>query len=505
MRVSIPRPVQLVIDDVGWREGWRDDAQGGPFRAGLNRLLGPADYAAIAAVGAALGIRPTAAMVLCEWDKTNACATQPTCTQAGTAWDNRPRAGAWSDETAELFRNRAAHLELAMHGVGHEHWDNGVRTRAEWYSQFKQKWRWPDLQGHLRVFREILDQHGLGPAAGHRLPPNFIPCAFQYLWDEADPESTSALIATAGVRYGSTPYSCLDRRSPLLAADGGVDHGVLMLDRGNSGVPWDVVDRVPANVHGESAGAESAAPGSICGIHWPNLLSETPEQNHIAVGHWVEYLRKVAAVPGQFLAANARESFAQWAYHRFGRIVSRDGGFELDLSAVPGPVISIIGDMPVIVEVSGAAAAEFAFAGAGPVLWQRQQDGRTFLALKHAGTARMATSRRAARAESAPRPLVRRDGTFNVLDLRPAATGLELDIEMYGTQPVTIVPGFAPGACEVTHGRLRIVARREDAADRTLTLQIAGHDIQGETGTLRIARTGCGHPSPVDAARVLNR
>ena len=86
-----------------------------------------------------------------------------------------------------------------------------------------------------------------------------------------------------------------------------------------------------------------------------------------------------------------------------------------------------------------------------------------------------------------------------------AATGLELDIEMYGTQPVTIVPGFAPGACEVTHGRLRIVARREDAADRTLTLQIAGHDIQGETGTLRIARTGCGHPSPVDAARVLNR
>jgi hypothetical protein len=489
MHVSIPRPVQLVIDDVGWRDGWRIDAQGGPFRAGLDRRLGPADYAAIAELGAALGVRPTAAMVLCEWDKTNVCATQPTCTQAGAAWDNRPRAGAWTDEAADIFRTRAAHLELAMHGVGHEHWDNGVRIRAEWYSQHRQKWHWPDLLGHLRVFRDILDQHGLGPAAGHRLPPNFVPCAFQYLWDETDPEDIGALIATAGVLYGSTPYSCLDRRTPLLAPDGGVDHGVLLLDRGSSGVPWDVTDRVPVKVHGAGAGAESATPGCICGIHWPNLLSAKPEANHVAVAHWVEYLRQVAAVPGQFLAANARECFAQWAYHRFGRVAPRGDAVELDLSQVPESVLRIIGDMPAIVEVNGGTGAEFAVAGSGRVLWQRQQNDRTFLALKHAGAVRTAALLRP-RAESAPPPLVRRDGTFNVLDLRPIADGLEIDIEMYGTQPLSVRPEFGPGACEVVRGRLRVVDHRASNADSSLTLLLAGHDVQGETVTVRIHRAG---------------
>jgi hypothetical protein len=34
-RPSIRRAVQLVLDDVGWREGWPLNDTGGPFRAGI--------------------------------------------------------------------------------------------------------------------------------------------------------------------------------------------------------------------------------------------------------------------------------------------------------------------------------------------------------------------------------------------------------------------------------------------------------------------------------------
>jgi len=58
MQVSIPRAVQLVLDDVGWREGWRLDDPGGPYRAGIDRLLDVRHYDAIADIGAALSVLP---------------------------------------------------------------------------------------------------------------------------------------------------------------------------------------------------------------------------------------------------------------------------------------------------------------------------------------------------------------------------------------------------------------------------------------------------------------
>ena len=58
MQVSIPRAVQLVLDDVGWREGWRLDDAGGSHRAGIDRLLDVRDYDAIPDIGAALSMFP---------------------------------------------------------------------------------------------------------------------------------------------------------------------------------------------------------------------------------------------------------------------------------------------------------------------------------------------------------------------------------------------------------------------------------------------------------------
>lgn len=598
-QVALPRAVQLVIDDVGWREGWRLDDQGGPFRAGVDRLLEPADYQAIADLGRQLHIRPTAAMILREWDLHNRCATVPTATPEGAAWDNTARHGDWMAAAAEIVRTQAGHLELALHGVGHEHWQDGVMTRAEYYGrQPGTKWPWEVLQAHLKLFGDLLDDHGLGRAAGHRFPQHFVPCAFCYLWDETDPESTGALIAGAGTRYGSTPFASLSGTPTPLAIDGGVDHGLMVLDRGSNGVPWYVYDTVPAQVMGEvvdedaafladlaagapalsaeelelllarrvagraedrerllgahrpllarvcryqtGLGAPAAAlaaageaalaravdefpadtqatfetvaeqyirealqqavaaaeggpsrppmmSGSICGIHWPNLLREDPADNGQAVARWADYLGRVGEQPGQMLAANTRECFAQWAYHTFGRVTGHADGFSLDLSALPEVLRPLVADLPVVVEVSGYIRPGRPVSETLRPVWYRRQGARAFLAVKvvdgRAGDIRFDP-------RSPLEPVVYREHTANILDLVPTAAGLDLQVEIYGRQTIEIVTGFVPSGCEVIDGRLTLEADQWQPALGLYRLRVRGEDLQGEIGWLRVTRRG---------------
>jgi len=81
--VLIPMPIQVVIDDVGWWSGKDGSQQQEPFRTGISRHHTMADYEAIIQLGRALGIRPQAAMVLCEWDRKNILRELPESTWIG--------------------------------------------------------------------------------------------------------------------------------------------------------------------------------------------------------------------------------------------------------------------------------------------------------------------------------------------------------------------------------------------------------------------------------------
>ncbi|MBI2298841.1 MAG: hypothetical protein HYU66_07820 [Armatimonadetes bacterium] len=478
LQVGIPRAVQLVIDDVGWREGWSLADQDGPWRAGIGRLLEPDDYAAVADLGEQLGIRPSAATILCEWDRENLCRWYPTTTAQRDRWDNASLRGDWSDAAAEVFGTRSAHLELALHGVGHEHWDEHGRTRAEWFDGRGRKWDWDVLRGHLDCFRGLLDQHGLGPADGHRLPLHFVPCAFCYEWDDADPTATGALATGAGVELVSLPFqnSGLHRRSPLAAPDGGVDHGALVIDRGHSGVPWDSADSVPTEVMTQ---------GSVLGVHWPNLLAAHPEENGRAVARWVEHLRAVGEVAGQRLAANVRECHAQWAYSTFGRVTATDDGFALDLSGLPAEVAAGVGDMPVVVDMGDYVRLGRASGEGARVVWYRRQGARAFLGVKMDGRA---ASLRFDPAAGPIEPVVFREGTYNVLDVRESADGLRVELEMFGRQVVAVAMGFPPVAVEVEAGELRVEGSRKHAALGVCSVTVSAHDVQGARGTILLRR-----------------
>jgi hypothetical protein len=458
----IPRPIQLVIDDVGWREGWDLSAGGGPYRAGVDRLLSPDDYAAVAELGRRLGIRPQCAMVLCEWDRENACADYPTSTHAGNRWDNRPRLGPWLGESAALIRDNGAHFEFALHGVGHEHWENGMRTRAEWFGGGLHE-RWPAsvLTGHLECFRRIMRQNGFTVGNETRLPASFVPCAFRYLWDGNDPESTGAVMAAAGVRQASTPFSCCTFvQADLLAEDGGFDHDLFVLDRGNCKIPYNVYDTVPA----------APIPNSICGTHWPNLLRPDPAENGAAIGRWEVYLRSLADQPGAMLARNMAETVSQWFHWRFSTLTSEDGGWCLDLGHLPARARALGLVHPAVIKHPLSAGTiqseDCAVLGA----WKRGTWG--FAAVQpdngRTGSFRFGVE-----------PTTNcwtEPGTCDLLDSRRLGTNQHLRLRVYGEQNVTWA-GSVPEQITVTGAEARLAAVTSDGA--SCRLRLGGDPIRG--------------------------
>lgn len=476
--ISIPKPVQLVIDDVGWREGWDLSARGGPWRAGVNRLLGPADYHAIANIGQALGIRPQAAMVLCEWDTENVCAQFPTTTQQGIAWDNSSRIGPWADEAAEVLIERAEHIELALHGVGHEHWEDGQRFRAEWFgSDPTEIWDTGVLRSHAHCFRQILDQHRLGPDWGVSFPKSFVPAAFRFYWNNHDPQSTGALMHSLGVRYCSTPFSaCCFLSGEPERPDGGFDHQLIVLDRGEGGVPWNVLATVP----------EALPTTAICGCHWPNVLMENPAANEESVAKWVAYLRQIDAGEGRMLAKTMAETVSQWLYHSFGDVEADGLRGILDTAGIPTYAKlnrlaeTVVAKVPLGAgeHVSGVQAS-----GCRAVAtWETEGWGYVVL---RPDRLRCSFEVQVGRQ---PMPLVvLRKGTYDVLDLvQESNRVVRLRVRVYGRQLIDLRLPFTMGSVESSNPNVvvRGIDNRPGAPDSAIVLE--GRDIQGEEGEITI-------------------
>jgi len=415
-------------------------------------------------------------MVLCEWDKANVCAQFPTTTQQGEAWDNSSRIGEWADESARVFLDRAAHIEFAMHGVGHEHWDDGVPTRAEWFGRTPdERWPWDVLQGHLECFRLILSQYGLDTAHGVSFPPSLVPCAFRFYWDDADPESTGALMKQAGVRFCSTPFSsCCFAGGPPDKADGGFDHGLIVLDRGSSGVRWDAYSTVP-----------DALPNtSICGIHWPNVLTPDPMDNRESVSMWVSYLERIRNAEGLMLARNMAETCSQWLYHSYATLRCERDRLVLDATEIPSVAWEndLVGNPIVKIPVANDECVSAIRSNDCHAVACWETDGWAFIVLR-LGDSRRCTFEVSFGPHMMPMVALG-DGTHDVIDLSERGRVARLALRMYGRQTVSLRLPFRPAAADSTNPDLVIHGLQYDLHSRLAALDVSGRDIHGEQGEI---------------------
>lgn len=338
IRASIPIALQIVIDDVGWWCGTDDNKTGGPFRTGFCREHVPADYQAIIDLGRRLHMRPQAAMILADWDRTNLLRRLPSATWMGAGWDNSFKSDPRLDETSALLAENSRHIELALHGVGHEFWSDGVPTRAEWHDQTGQMRPRDQVEAHLDAFMEIWNQNSLGSD-----PFSFVPTAFLHRF--GDPEGLAPILARRGIRYTSSPYGRMFFHQPSDAGDFGIDGGLLMLDRGTDPLRWFTAE--PDAIEGEITGA-------ICGMHWPNLLARDPARNSEVIDRWVRFLAPYDTRFDRMLGPDTSASFSQLVYHRWTRLKTDPDGLEFDFSRLeaatgllPSFYLKITADQPI--------------------------------------------------------------------------------------------------------------------------------------------------------------
>lgn len=319
IRVFIPMPLQVVIDDVGWWSGEDSSLSQGPYRTGINRNHVPADYQAIADLGCELGIRPQAAFVACEWDRENILSQLPTSTWMGGDWDNSKWIGPWLEEAADIIRQNRKHLEITIHGVGHEYWEGGTFTRAEWTDSNGQMRPLDQVQLHLEYFGKILNQHNLGP-----FPKSFVPAAFRHCFGPSDSRQVSLaeILKTWGVNYINTPFSSIYHRERVQHEYFGFDSGVMTIDRGDDEFPWLVFPAEPS----------SLLTGPTCGMHWPNMLHPSPERNREALLKWVNYLKPYDEKPDMMLAPDSEAFQYQLKHHALTRVNFIRNSVELDFT-----------------------------------------------------------------------------------------------------------------------------------------------------------------------------
>jgi hypothetical protein len=317
--VTIPMPIQIVIDDVGWWSGEDGHEKQEPYRTGISRNHVPADYQAIVDLGKELNIRPQAAMVLCEWDKENILQHLPTSTWMGENWDNKKWMGPWLEEAAEIIINNKKHFEFTIHGIGHEYWNHGKFTRAEWADKKGVMRNREQIEAHLDFYEKLMNQYDLGP-----FPTSFVPTAFCHSFgpSEGNTVSMAEVLRRRGVNYINTPFEDMFHADRVSHGVFGFDHDVITVDRGRDLLSWKSIGEVP----------DGEFNGPTCGLHWPNILHPDPDRNGEIVDGWVEFLKPYNEKLDSLLARDSEEFCHQLVHHGCTTLEITDNHIKLDLS-----------------------------------------------------------------------------------------------------------------------------------------------------------------------------
>jgi hypothetical protein len=318
--VSIPMPIFLVVEDVGWWQGADGSANNQPFRNGFSRRHCLDDYRALCRLAKKLQMRIALGMVLGEWDRTNLLKNIVGATWQGAAWDNRIDRVSRLDETAQYLCDHRKYLEIALHGLCHEFWQDGLMVRSEFHDDDGVMRRERIVRSHIEAFGALLKQNNLPD-----FPRLFIPPALKHSFGNGK-KSVQAILHDYGLRYVITDFSRARQYSPPLYDKITWECGVGLLERGKSPVAWNQPAALPPVW-------DFVNP--VLPLHWSNLLHPDPAQNNEVIDRWANFLLAATTGPDCIAAGDIDSCWQQTAVAQLATLQTNNRELLIDLHRVP--------------------------------------------------------------------------------------------------------------------------------------------------------------------------
>jgi hypothetical protein len=314
--LTIPMPLQVIVDDVGWWSGKDGSRINQPYRTGMSRDHVPEDYAALAEFGRKLHTKIMAGLVLCEWDKVNLLRKLPSSTWMGTQWSMAGHREDEKEKAAWIIRNARENIEIGLHGIGHEFWKNKKMQRAEFHNRQCEMRERDIIRKHLEYFFKLMEQYDLASRLSCFIPP-----AMKHSFGNGD-EGFQKLLYEVGISYVATHFKKARLYSKPIHPKVTWECGVMLVDRGKHAPVWNDTNCDPV----------FSFDGPILPLHWPNILHHDPEKNSMVVDRWVKFIKTGAEKKGCVLSRNFRSCVTQFSYKMFSKIDKINNGYIVDLS-----------------------------------------------------------------------------------------------------------------------------------------------------------------------------
>ena len=476
IKVTMPFPMTVTIDDVGREYSWRDDQS--------KHVVD--DYKNLVYIGERVGTRLMCAFMVAYFDKNNICAKYPTTTISGRDWDNTKNLN-MQDEIMQYVKNNSAYIEYGLHGVDHRmYWDAHLvpdgfggpnkelfKHYGEWYDVGGVKpWNSMAVEEHIHAFDDISKQYGFS------FPRSMVPPHHAYYYNPKSDESTAALLVEYGLKYVTTDFYKI---AELLPKEG-IDHGVLLTHRDFGELPHDAIGTTIENIVDTTSFM----------THFANFYAKHPNDNRTVADKWIEWFNiKVKDNPDRYVPKNNAQLNSQWLYHKYSTIsIDKDNNaiiVVIDNSEMPAEAYEhdLIGNLVLKVALLGDQHVSYADIDGGNITGYYEDRGYGYIILPRLDKS-VHKLHFIIGSTYLPEYLLY-EGTYNVFSFKSTEDECAIELEMFGTQTLKVNILFE--AKKVTSSNPDVLVRSYDynSEECLVIICLRASDIQGDITTMTIS------------------
>ncbi len=329
--VTIPKPMQLCLDDIGWFFGADQRESNLPSRTGVHRRHVLEDYIIIEELGKGLNQKINCMLVIGEWDRKKRLAKIPYSNKWGKNWEGSEY---WDEAEAHKifdFCNSTNFIEFGWHGLLHDAWnDEGqlVGTELSLPEGMKRgnPVSLPDddyMRIHFDAWFEIYNDWGFkSPIRAFASP-----CGAR---NNLEDGRMTRMLKEYNFQFwqnGTGPAKYNPYWKDLLENGTLVQNGIICNMKNKAMGPWEVYDMDPETL--EPLPYEKLG---INGGHWVNFLRYNPKKNMENLEGWIRYWDNHGEMFGCIISRDIAFAHYQKLYVYNSKIEEKDGVVTIDLT-----------------------------------------------------------------------------------------------------------------------------------------------------------------------------